>query len=91
MRRVPGAEKPWRIFSVNADFDSPFSLRGLDHYADRLAAVPFERIGFAGGLTDKCFPGEICCNMRVAVAGLAHPADNGVRINADGVAVIQIA
>ena len=41
-------------------------------------------VGFAGSLADKGFPGNISCNLWVAVT-VSNPADYCVRVNGDGI------
>ena len=52
--------------------------------------MPLKGIGFARGLADEGLPVHVCADVGIAGA-VPHPADNGVRVNSDGVVSMYIA
>ncbi len=65
-------------------------FRRLDDHGHRHAAMPFEGVGFAGSLADESLPVHICLDMGIAVSA-AHPTDDCVRVDGDGVAGLYVA
>ena len=76
---------------VDTNLYPPFSFGWLDNHGNTIAAVPFKVIGFAGSLANQVFPGKVGTDGRVACPVRTHPADHGIRIDADGLMILDIA